>query len=350
MLRPAVIALLLLPSWAAVAADLPCRPASFFEAPAGAPYKAEEARVPTRDGHELVGTLTLPAAGGPAAAVLLITGSGPQTRDMALHAEEPLSLYRPFRQIADALGRRGIAALRLDDRGVACSARAPAGDPTMPELADDSRDALAYLRKRAEIDPARLALLGMSEGADIAIIIAADDPTVAAVVAMGGAGATGLVISEFQHRHLISTGVMTPEERLAVSRGTSEEQILAQRMADVRARGLDGQLGRWFKHFLTYNPLPTAAKVRCPALILHGRRDTQIPVDNALTLGAAMRAGGNDKVTVQLLDGLNHLFLEDDNGTFVLYAKLMQTTNQMPERVPALVGDWLAETLAAPKG
>ena len=41
----------------------------------------------------------------PVPCVVTITGSGPEERDEALPI---VSGYRPFRQIADALGRRGI--------------------------------------------------------------------------------------------------------------------------------------------------------------------------------------------------------------------------------------------------
>src|SRR5690242_7480602 len=88
-----------------------------YSAPAGAPYTAENVSVPTPRGYALVGTLTLPRGANrshPVPAIVTITGTGPQDRDEYLG----LQGYRPFRQIADSLGRRGIAVLRMDDRGV----------------------------------------------------------------------------------------------------------------------------------------------------------------------------------------------------------------------------------------
>ena len=63
----------------------------------------------------LAGTLLVPSGAGPFPAVLLITGSGPQDRD------ESLMGHKPFWVLADALARRGIAVLRVDDRGVGAS-------------------------------------------------------------------------------------------------------------------------------------------------------------------------------------------------------------------------------------
>jgi len=64
------------------------------------------------EGNTIAGTLSVPAGIGPHAAALLITGSGSQDRD------ETIFEHKPFWVIADYLSRRGIAVLRLDDRGV----------------------------------------------------------------------------------------------------------------------------------------------------------------------------------------------------------------------------------------
>ncbi|MDQ8146253.1 MAG: hypothetical protein P3A27_09315, partial [Gemmatimonadota bacterium] len=122
-----------------------------YSAPAGAPYTAEEVTVRTPAGHPLAGTLTRPAVAGRVPAVVTITGSGMQDRDEYI----PLAGgVRIFRQIADTLGRRGIAVLRLDDRGAGGSGGDANG--TSADFADDIRAAVAYLRGRPDIDPARI--------------------------------------------------------------------------------------------------------------------------------------------------------------------------------------------------
>ena len=61
---------------------------------------------------KLAGTLTVPPGAGPFPAVILITGSGAQDRD------ESILGHKPFLVLADYLTRRGVAVLRVDDRGV----------------------------------------------------------------------------------------------------------------------------------------------------------------------------------------------------------------------------------------
>ena len=55
---------------------------------------------------------------------------------------------------------------------------------TSADFADDIRAAVAYLRTRPEIDPAKIALVGHSEGGLIAPLVAATDPGLAAIVLM----------------------------------------------------------------------------------------------------------------------------------------------------------------------
>jgi len=77
------------------------------------PYLVEDVSYDNRAARvSLAGTLTRPRTGGPFPALLLITGSGPEDRD------ETVFGHRPFLVLADHLTRRGLAVLRVDDRGV----------------------------------------------------------------------------------------------------------------------------------------------------------------------------------------------------------------------------------------
>lgn len=331
--------------------EIPCYSPSWFAPPAGAPYVAEEARVATSAGHVLAGTLTRPTQGDPPfPAVVLITGSSAQNRDHMGSNRDPVRRYRPFRQIADALSRRGIAVLRIDDRGVGCSGGGPLLEATKLERADDTRAGLAWLRGRAEIDPRRLGLLGLSEGADISLIIAADDTAVRASVLMAASGTRGWKIIEAQQRVLIENDVLTDEERARLDAGADTEAILEDRMKTIVRPAARGASGRWWQHFLIWDPLPVARRVTSPVLILHGDRDTNVPVEHADLLAAAIRAGGNRDVTVRILPGHNHIFLEDSDGFFRRYGDLLVHTNQLPDGVLDLIADWLAAKLAVSGG
>ena len=180
---------------------IPCYPPEHYDPEPGAPYIAEEVRIPTSKGHTLAGTLTLPTImKTPYPAVLLITGSSPQERDHMQNSRGPVSLYKPFRQIADAISRKGIAVLRMDDQGTGCSGGDELENVTIQERADDSRAGVQYLRSRREVDASRIGLLGLSEGANIGPMLAASDASIRAIVMMAPTATNGYRIIEYQTR------------------------------------------------------------------------------------------------------------------------------------------------------
>ena len=176
------------------------KPKPDYSAPADAPYTAEEVVVKTPAGHTLAGTLTLPKSASrtkPVSAIVTVTGSGPQDRDENIG----LPGFRPFRQIADSLARRGIAVLRMDDRGTGASGGTFKGS-TSADFAEDVRAGLAYLRTRPEIRADRLGVLGHSEGAIIAPMVAEKEPTLRAIVLLAGIAQPGRTALHFQLKNL----------------------------------------------------------------------------------------------------------------------------------------------------
>jgi alpha-beta hydrolase superfamily lysophospholipase len=299
-----------------------------YAAPPGAPYIAEDVRVRTPAGHELAGTLTLPRQSSVRVpAVVTITGSGQQDRDESIPT---VPGFRIFRQVADTLSRRGIAVLRLDDRGVGGSAGDVNG--TSADFADDIRAAVAYLRTRSEIDPARIALVGHSEGGMIAPMLAADDPRLAAIVLMAGPAIRGRDVINFQIRNAVES-----DTSIAVAaRDSATHAFLA---------GFDSTTAKqpWMAYFLAYDPIPTVRRVRQPVLILQGATDLQVTADQAPMLERALRDAGNRNVTVHVFKDRNHLFLRDASGSPAGYGALTDT--RVDSEVMGTLADWLVSTL-----
>jgi dienelactone hydrolase len=301
-----------------------------YAPPPDAPYSAEDVVVTTTSGLHLAGTLTRPASrtGARLPAVVLITGSGPQDRDEATPA---IRDYRPFREIADTLSRLGIVVLRLDDRGVGGSDAGPR-TATTADFADDVRAAVAWLRTRPGVDARRIGLVGHSEGALVAPMVAATDSAIRALVLIAAPAEPGRRILAAQQRTLIGGDLtLSPSER-------EEALARAARVTDSLAAAPG-----WLHFFADYDPLVTARLVRAPVLILHGMTDRQVSPEQAQTLAEAMRTAGNRRVLVRTFPRMNHLMLEDPSGSPRGYATLpsMRVRRDMLGALAA----WVVRTL-----
>jgi len=310
----------------------------------------------------LSGTLTLPPGPGPFPAVVLIAGSGPQTRD------ETILGHRIFLVLADYLTRHGIAVLRYDKRGIGESAGEYA-KATSLDFAADADAAVAWLAKQPGIDPRRIGLIGHSEGGLIAPMVAARDPSVAYLVLLAGPGVDGSRVLAEQGRLIakamgakaseVARTSALRETAIAIVRDEADPTTRAAKLqAAVAAYGasrrlskddlarLHAQMGAidsdWFRVFFTYDPAPTLRKLRIPVLALIGEKDLQVPPDqNIPALRGAL--AGDPRATVTELPGLNHLFQTAATGGVSEYGEIAET---MAPSVLARVTDWI---LAATK-
>jgi hypothetical protein len=98
-------------------------------------------------------------------------------------------------------------------------------------------------------------------------------------------------------------------------------------------------LNPWFRFFLTYDPVPTLEEVHCPVLAVTGEKDLQAPPDpNLAIIGDALNAGGNERVTLLELPGLNHLFQTAETGAPSEYGQIEETMS--PALLDAVSG-WI---------
>lgn len=301
---------------------VPAAPAD-YSAPAGAPYTARDVSILVTPGVVLAGTLTLPSdAYGPAPAVVTVSGSGPQDRDSYAAIADG---WRPFRQIADALGRRGIAVLRFDDRGVGASTGDYAAGTELTAAAD-VRAAIAVLRQRPEIDPRRIVVLGHSEGARVAMLVGADDSTLAGLVLLSGAADT---------RAAIRAQTLWVIEHNPGLSALSRDSVLAlvDRQMDSLAVTSRREVYRW-------DAAALARRIHLPVAVFQGATDRQVPADQADSLGAVFRRAGNADVTVRIFPGVNHLLVRDSVGDFLRYDRLPSA--QVADTVLDAVSRWLA--------
>jgi pimeloyl-ACP methyl ester carboxylesterase len=306
------------------------------------PYREEEVTFDNAAEHvTLAGTLTLPLGEGPFPVVVLVAGSGPNTRD------EPILGHRPFLVLADHLTRHGIAVLRYDKRGTGASAGDYAKATTM-DFADDVQAAVGWLAVRKDIDPRHIGLIGHSEGGIIAPIVAARDHQVAFVVTMAGSGVDGARVLMAQGRLIMKAAGASQAKidnadalrarMIAIVRTEKDPAAAATKLrataaADAKVQGLsdaeiDAQVTQinsdWFRFFFDYDPAPTLRALKCPVLAIVGAKDLQVPPNlNIPAIRAAL--AHNPDVEIDELPGLNHLFQTAGTGSVREYGQIEET-------------------------
>ena len=303
------------------------------------PYREEEVTYDNKaQDVTLAATLTIPQGKGPFPAVLLITGSGAQDRD------ESLLGHKPFLVLSDYLTRHGIAVLRADDRGTDKST----GDfakATTADFATDTEAGVAYLKTRAEVDPHKIGLIGHSEGAVIAPMVAARNKDVAFIVMMAGTGVPGDQVLPAQSEAIevamgkdpaeAAKNAAKEKEMLTLVETEKDKTVLEKELREkLKGEVPDLQIGMqikqitspWMLYFLTYDPAIALRKVTCPVLAINGSLDKQVlPSQNLPAILKALEEAGNKHAEVDELPGLNHLFQTAKTGSPTEYAQIEET-------------------------
>jgi dienelactone hydrolase len=122
----------------------------------------------TADGVAIAGTLFLP--GRPAPGIILIPALSRTRED--------------WRGVATRLADAGFVALAIDLRGHGASGPLPEGTDLheLTRMNADVKAARAFLASRREVEPDRIGVAGASIGANLAVLLAANDLTVRSLV------------------------------------------------------------------------------------------------------------------------------------------------------------------------
>lgn len=295
----------------------------------------------------LPGTLTLPkqakgAAGAAtkARAIVLVHGSGPNDRD------ETLGGAKVFKDLAWGLASRGVAVLRYEKATKAHPKEwvAKYGDDVTldRETTDDAVAAVAWLRKRPEIDGKRVFVLGHSQGGLAAPRIAKADPAIAGVVIFAGPTRAfeDLALAQFEYIATLpgangeGAKEQLPKIREAVKLVKSKE-LSAKTAKDRLPLGIPAAF--WLD-LRGYHPEALAAQLKRPILVLQGESDYQVTMEDFE--GWKKGLAGKPFATFQSFPGLLHTF--GDCGC----KKGRPEDYEKPAHVDAKVVDAIAAWLA----
>jgi len=292
----------------------------------------------------LAGTLMTVDQTGSGPAVLLLSGSGPIDRDSN---SEQLSIG-VMKQVADHLALHGLPSFRYDKRGVGESG----GDfmsSGLHDNIDDAAAAIETLRARADVDPERIIVIGHSEGAVIATVLAAADPHLAGVVLLAATATPGEDVLRWQAAQ-VSASLPRPVKLLMcalrrdVVRTQSKlvEQIKETSGDTARIRRVEMN-AKWLREFMAHDPVRSLEAIRVPVLALTGSNDVQVDPDDVKRIGRLVPAD----CSARIIDDVTHL-LRTEAGRPSLRTYEKQAKRPVDARLLATVTTWIRQLASQP--
>lgn len=313
-------------------------------------YSFEERRIELHnetDNVRRVGTLTIPIGSGPWPTAIILNPSLPTDRDGTLG---PLKF---FKDLAEHLSHRGIAALRMDDRSVGEST----GDyfqSTLSDFADDAAQAIEHVKAIDGIDSRRIGLIGLSQGGAVASIVASRKPSVGFLVLLGSPGLPFLE-SAMQQADDLGRAYGIPEEQVQISKESHRKIIRVLREEGTEADAVEkitnilierGDVPNplsaflpddpqevaelfttpWYRSQVSFDPDKYLTRVRVPTLAITGGLDIILRPDRHLpAIEKALRRAGNKEFVVRTLPAHNHVLQLSKTGQIHEQGELEET-------------------------
>jgi alpha-beta hydrolase superfamily lysophospholipase len=219
---------------------------------------------------------------------------------------------------ATMLAELGYVALRFDMRGCGESQGAR-GRVICLEQVEDTKHALTYLAARDEVDPTRIAVVGQSFGAAVAVYTAGVDARVAACISSGGWGDG---VKKFRKQHESPEAwarftAMMEEGRRKRARG---ETLMVPRYDIVPIPShLRGNLSTGSIMEFPFDVVESMYAFRAndvvgriaprPLLLLHPANDSVTPTEQSIDL--FMHAG--QPTDLHLVAGVDHFLFSEKN-------------------------------------
>ena len=246
-------------------------------------------------------------------AVVLVHGSGSSNMD------EKVMALTPFRDIAEGLAARGIAAVRYDKRSFAHPFKLLRNKEltVREETIEDAILAAELLRKDSRIDPARIFIAGHSMGGMLAPRIDAEGGNFAGLILLAGSPRKMEEILAEQTSEMLA-------EMKGFTRRIMEKQVkkllsgfdglYALSDAEAKKKKYGGGVTMYYFKEMGEHDVPGyLAKTAKPMLILQGGKDFQVKADRDFARYKELLAG-RDNVTFRLYENLNHAFVPSVYG------------------------------------
>lgn len=289
----------------------------------------------------LNGILTLPEnLEKPVPAVVFVHGSGSSNMD------EKVMKLTPFKDLAEGLGKHGIASIRYDKRSFAHGRKMlKKGSLTVrEEVIEDAVLASEMLKNDPRIDSEKVFIIGHSMGAMLAPRIDFEGGNFKGLVLMAGTLDT---LEEVLFRQLeemkngkskIMAWVASAQDKKFRK---SFENLYEISDEEAKKRKYAGGVDLYyFKEMGLHRAADYLEKTEKPVLVMQGSRDLQVNVER--DFGGYKRAfGKKDNFSFRLYEGLNHCFVPALYDDISKAAKEFSKERHIGENVISDIAGWI---------
>lgn len=318
------------------------------------------------DNAYLSGTISLPNAKTSVPAVVLVHGSGAHTRDLVISGK-----HKVFKDLAQHLANNGIAVLRYDKRGVGKSE----GQYNPYDLESFIGDGLAgvnYLKNIKAINHNKIGVIGISQGAIIAPMMAIQNKDINFIVMLAGSGVNAYELFYTSQMAISKAAGYTGSDLTKVSKLynafweiISKKEISAEEIdkgilylkliwgyIDMESRQdfgfLEHNIEFMFEYmyhhpnvvdYFQYKPSVTLEQITCPVLAINGDKDVQVVADiNLPAIKTSLEAGKCKNYKIVKLKNHNHIFQKCQSGKISEYKEIKGTISI---ETLDLIVDWI---------
>ncbi|MBU1145125.1 MAG: alpha/beta hydrolase [Firmicutes bacterium] len=215
--------------------------------------------------------------------VVVLTGDGKKGSESSTWANIP-----------SMLSERGIATFIFDFEGLGLS-KGYRNNLCLSVGLDNIEKAMKQVYSETKIDTSRIGLFGSSFGGNIAVLYAAKDKNIKVI-------------------GLKSPVSFYPDSFIAEFGELEITEWKKKNYAEVIGFNYN-----FYIDSMKYNTYAAAMQISCPCKIIHGNRDTVVPVTQSMHLNAALNT--ITESSLKILDGVGHQYSEE--GAWEVMASLI---------------------------
>ncbi|MCM3766039.1 S9 family peptidase [Neobacillus niacini] len=292
--------------------------------------------------YPLNGMLTIPEnTAGPVPAVVLVHGSGPSNMD------GNVGNNYVFRDFAEGLAERGIAAIRYDKRTFVYGKemKHDGGLSVKEETIEDAVLAAELLRNDSRIDRNKIFIIGHSMGGMLAPRIDSEGGNFTGIIIMAGSPRTLEEIMMSQNDVVLDSlnrFVRFIAKKQIAALASKFENIYHLSDEQAKSTPVMGKhlMAYYFKEAGEHPSSQYLKDLDKPIFIMQGEKDVQASLEKDFN-GYKSILGDKPNVTYKLYSNLNHLMMPSIYGELLKVQKEYKIAQKVDQQVISDIADWI---------